>query len=252
MAIIRDQGVVLGRVDYSETSQVLVFFTREHGKVRAIAKGIKRGTKKRFAVGIDLLDIGHLCVSSRQERGAQLATVTEWKQTRPLSGLRASLARIHAAQYLAEITANLTEDWDPHIALFDALVRALEALSESGETLLTVVGFQYTLLDGIGSLPRLRACVVCGREGELTFFSSFEGGMICRHCEAGRVEKREVGPAALQLLRKLKAQGIDGESGDQAVVGSFDVLDYHISHLMGRAPRTAEKLVRAERRRQLE
>ena len=47
-----DQAIVLGRLDYSETSQVHVLFAREHGKVRAIAKGIKRGTKKRFAAAV--------------------------------------------------------------------------------------------------------------------------------------------------------------------------------------------------------
>ena len=252
MPILRDQAVVLGRVDYSETSQVLVFFTREHGKVRAIAKGIKRGTKKRFAVGADLLDIGHLCVSSRQERAAGLATLTEWKQSRPLSGLREALPRLHAGQYVAEVTANLTEDWDPHPPLFDALVETLEELSETTDPLPSVVRYQYALLDSIGSLPRLDSCVVCGRADELTYFSSFEGGMLCRHCEAGRVEKREVAANALAALTGIKpsAPGAGRPSG--GAVGAFDVLDYHISHLMGRAPRTAAKLVSPDRRRRLD
>ena len=105
MALISDSAVVLTRLDYSETSQVIVLLTRAHGKVRAIAKGIKRGTKKRFAAGIDLLDVGQVVVSSRYERGPGLATVTEWKQTRSLSGLREKLFRIQGAQYVAEITA---------------------------------------------------------------------------------------------------------------------------------------------------
>jgi DNA repair protein RecO (recombination protein O) len=251
MAIIRDQAVVLGRVDYSETSQVLVFFTREHGKVRAIAKGIKRGTKKRFAVGADLLDAGYLCVSSRQERGAGLATVTEWKQGRPHSGFRESLSRIHAGQYVAEITVNLTEDWDAHAQLFDALARTLADLSEASQTLPFVLRYQYLLLEASGSLPRLGACVLCGRDRELTFFSSFEGGMLCKHCEPGRVEKREVSGAALERLRSLDAPVTETSSQEHADVGAFDVLDYHISHLMGRAPRMAGKLVSAERRRLL-
>lgn len=251
MAIIRDQAVVLGRVDYSETSQVLVFFTREHGKVRAIAKGIKRGTKKRFAVGVDLLDVGYLCVSSRQERGAALATVTEWKQGRPHSGFRESLARIHAGQYVAEITVSLTEDWDPHAELFDALARTLADLSEASQTLPLVLSFQYVLLEATGSLPRLDACVLCGRDRELTYFSSFEGGMLCKHCEPGRVEKREVSPGALERLRSLGVPVTESGSQEQQDVGAFDVLDYHISHLMGRAPRMAEKLVSTERRRRL-
>ncbi|MCH7814056.1 MAG: recombination protein O N-terminal domain-containing protein, partial [Planctomycetes bacterium] len=49
MSFISERAVVLRRVDYSETSQVLVLLTRGHGKVRAIAKGIKRSTRKHFA-----------------------------------------------------------------------------------------------------------------------------------------------------------------------------------------------------------
>jgi len=271
MPVIGDEAVVLGRLDYSETSQILVLFTREHGKVRAIAKGVKRSTKTRFAVGVDLLDIGRVMLSSRQERGEALATLTEWKQTRSLSGLREKLVRIHGGQYAGEITAHLTEDWDPHAELFDALTATLAGLAEAEEALPAVVGYQWTLLDHIGSLPRFDACVACGRESELTHFSSFEGGLVCRHCEPGRVEKWEVGEATIAILRGLQesewrmANGeermkdcrleIDdcrlepdraAESGgrtERSIVGAFALLNYHIAHLMGREPLLARSLV---------
>ena len=285
MALIADQAVVLAKVDYSETSQVIVFFTREHGKIRAIAKGIKRGTKKRFAVGIDLLDVGHVVVSSRRERGAALATVTEWKQTTAQTGLREKLFRIHGAQYLVEITASLTEDWDPHIELFDALIATLRQLCEVAEPLKSVVRFQLAFLDSIGSLPRFESCVQCGRREDLVVFSSFEGGMVCKHCEPGQVEKRHVSPAVVERLRDwrnaadgappratVRHKGVEptvGVNGTGAgphasprpgranptlevqseYVGPFDLLDYHISHLMGRAPHMASKLVSVQMRR---
>ncbi len=243
MPIVRDQAVVIGRIDYSETSQVVVLFTREHGKVRAIAKGIKRSTKTRFAPGIDLLDVGSVVVSSRHERSANLATVTEWKPTRSMIGLREKLFRIQAGQYAAEITGHLTEDWDPHPGLFDQLLMTLTALMDAEEPLGSIVRYQLTLLDEIGSLPRFDVCVACGRPDDLTYFSSFEGGMICRHCEAGHVEKREVSPSTLGVLR--------GEEDPARAVGAFDVLDYHIAHLMGREPKLSRSLVPKDRRHTL-
>ncbi len=242
MSLTRDEAVVLGRVDYSETSQVLVLFSREHGKVRAIAKGIKRGTKTRFAVGIDLLEIGSVVWSSRTERGERLATLTEWKQGQSWLGLREKLPRIHAGQYVGEITAALTEDWDPHVELFAALVGALEELCESAAPLETVLRYQVSLLDSIGSLPRFDSCVECGREEDLTHFSSFEGGLVCRHCEGGRVEKRQVSARTVDTLRRLVAEeGHDPQSG--AAAGVFSVLNYHIAHLMGREPALGTALV---------
>jgi DNA repair protein RecO (recombination protein O) len=245
MASTGDSAVVLARRDYSETSQVIVLFTRQHGKVRAIAKGIKRGTKKRFAVGIDLLDIGQVVFSVRQERTASLATLTEWKQTQSLSGLREKLFRIHGAQYFAEITERLSEDWDPHVELFDALISTLATLAEAAEALTPVVDYQLRLLASIGSQPRFDVCVLCRRESDLTYFSSLEGGMICRHCEPVQVEKWQVSNATLKYLRGRVKDRITSGSP----TGAFSVLNYHIAHLMGREPMLAAKLVpRAGRR----
>lgn len=244
MAIIRDSAVVLKRLDYSETCQVIVFFTREHGKVRAIGKGVKRSTKTRFAVGIDLLEVGALVASSRQERSGTLANVIEWKQMRSLSGLREKLFRTYGALYAAEITGNLTEDWDPHPALFEALMTVLAELAAASEPLGAVVRYQLALLRLVGSLPRFDTCVLCGRPSDLTHFCSLEGGMVCRHCEPGQVEKREISGATLQQLRCANPSG--------ARTGPFDLLNYHIAHLMGREPLLAAKLIPRVRRRTVE
>ena len=235
MSVFSDQAVVLLRYDYSETSQVVALLTREHGVVRAIAKGIKRGTKTRFATSIDLLDVGRVVLSSRQEKRDKLAGITEWKQTQCLNGLREKLFRIHAAQYAAEITSHLTEDWDPHPALFDHLVSALIELADADEPLAATVRYQRGLLDEIGSLPRFDACVACGRREHLTHFSSREGGMICGDCEPSQLERH--GVSADTLLR------MQGTAFDPPHPGAFSLLNYHISHLMGRESRLASKLV---------
>lgn len=244
MSIAKDLAVVLGRLDYSETSQVLILLTREHGKIRAIAKGIKRGTKTRFAVGIDLLDIGSVLFTSRVEQRERLATITEWKQSLGLSGLRDRLARIQAGQYAAEITAGLTEDWDPHAEVFDGLAATLHSLAEAERVLPAVVRYQVLLLDAIGSLPRFDACVRCEGDGDLTHFSSFEGGLVCRNCETGLTEKRETRVATVATMQAIAEGGGDIETLDDAGLrGPFALLNYHLSHLMGREPAMARAVV---------
>ena len=235
MPAIADSGVVLQRVEYSETSQVLVFFTRQHGKVRAIAKGIKRGTKTRFAVGLDLLDVGELVVSARADRSEKLAILTEWKQTRCPTGLRQSLARLYAAQYAAEITGQLTHDWDPHPGLFDVLVLFLEQACHADRPLAFLVDYQRRLLEAVGLWPRLDGCTLCGRSEDLTHFSSFEGGMVCRHCEPAQVEKRSLSRRALERLRNAD-NATDHE-------GAFELLNYHLAQLIGRQPLLASKVL---------
>lgn len=240
MPLEDDDAVVLQRLDYSESSQVLVFFTRRHGKVRAIAKGVKRSTKKRFAVGIDLLELGHLVFSTRTARPTTLAILTEWKPGRPLGGLRSRLDRLYAAQYAVETTAALTEDWDPHQRLYEVLVDVLSSLAAADEVSSHVARFQCALLREIGSWPYLQACVSCGCTPEAeqpAWFSSNEGGLLCRDCEGSRIEKRQISPEVLAVL------GGEGacEGATPAVVS---LLDYHITHVMGRPPKVSRALTK--------
>ncbi len=235
MSSISDDAVVLSRLDYSETSQVLVFFTHNHGKVRVMGKGLKKSTKTKFAAGIDLLDIGHLTFSARHARTEQLSNLIEWKQTKSLSGLRETLPRLYAAQYLAEITTRLTEDWDPHEKLFLVLVHALEAISEADLALLPVVAYQRHLLQEIGAYPRFDLCMLCQRQDQLSHFSSFEGGMICRNCQPRHLEKKRLLPATLDALLN--------QPTEDTCVGAFKTLNYHISHQMGKEPALARKLL---------
>src|SRR5438477_8405757 len=98
MALLKDDAIVLRRLDYSETSQVLLVFCRELGPQRLIAKGIKRGTKTRVAVGVDLLEFGTVVFSRRAGSDAQLAIMTEWRQADTFAHLRRNLLRLYATQ----------------------------------------------------------------------------------------------------------------------------------------------------------
>jgi DNA repair protein RecO (recombination protein O) len=230
MAAIKDQAIVLRRLDYSESSQVLALFTRHHGKARVIAKGIKRSTRTRFAPALDLLDAGTAVMSVRHPRQEALAILTEWAQSRPAGGLRDRLDRLYAAQYAAALTADLTEDWDPHVVLHDALAGLLDTLSTAETTLAHVVGFQRVLLGEVGLIPDFGRCVACGRIAPPAAglqFSSREGGLICRDCEGAFSEKRSVPVGALAWLS-------GGTSDERGLRAACELLDYHAAHLVGR------------------
>lgn len=238
MPLERDDAIVLRRLDYSETSQVLMVFCRVHGPQRLIAKGIKRGTKTRVAVGVDLLECGTVVYSRRPGSEGHLGTLTEWRQVDLFDHIRRDLPRWYAAQYAAEVTAQLTEEADPHPALFDALRAFLAALA-SDDPLAALVGYLLDLLREIGLTPQLHACVGCEREfdaGEPVFFTSRQGGVLCRDCEPAAVEKRRVRDAGLPLLRG------ESSSGAAAALAAFDLLDYHLTETMARPPKLSRPL----------
>lgn len=232
MPAIKDQAVALRRLDYSETSQVLLFLTREHGPRRLLARGIKRGTKKRFAVGVDLLEHGELVFSARNVGESSLGNLIEWRQTSLYLGLRRDLERLYAAQYAAEVTAAMVEEADPHPELFDALVAFLGALAAECEPLPRLVGYQSALLTAVGLWPDLSRCMLCSRPappGRAGFFSAHQGGLVCRDCVNRVAEKCKANGAVLDALRQ-------GESSNQAASGGFELLDYTIAHTLGRRP----------------
>lgn len=232
MPAIKDRAVALRRLDYSETSQVLLFLTREHGSRRLLAKGIKRGTRQKFATGIDLLEQGELVFSSRTSGESGLGNLIEWRQVDLYLGLREDLHRLYAAQYAAEVTAAMVEEADPHPELFDALVGLLAGLVGGGEPLPLLAGYQARLLTAVGLWPDLTRCMICNREappGRAGYFSAQQGGLICRDCVNRTAEKCKVNGVVLEALRKNQF------SADSAA-GGFELLDYTIAHTIGRRP----------------
>ncbi len=239
-----DEALVLRLTDYSETSQIVTLFTAKSGLVRLIAKGVRRSTKKRFAVGLDLLESGE--VIYLPPRGdAQLGTLTEWVQRETFTGLRRELLRLHGALYAVELVAGLTEEGDPHPELFHALADTLRNLAGDEPAGPCLPTFQHDLLRAIGYAPRLRECVVCKRAvipGQPVYFSAGAGGLLCRDCEPHHIEKRRVPSRLIETTPR---------TGDPSAW--FELLDYHLTHIAGRRFKTAEQvaalLVRAHPRR---
>jgi len=235
MPAIKDEAITLRRLDYSETSQVLVFLTREHGSRRLIAKGIKRGTKKQFATGIDLLERGQLMFIAKSQSDAALGVLTEWRQLDAYLGLRGDLRRLYAAQYAAEITTAMIEEADPDPGLYDALCGMLGGLTSEVERLPLLVGYQSALLHSAGVWPDLSRCVVCDKPaplGRAGYLAPHEGGLACRDCEPGLIEKRKVSGATLDALRAAQLT-------PQTALEAFDLLNYTITNIIGRQPALA-------------
>src|SRR5215213_4231110 len=104
MPLVRDRCICVRCTEYSETSQILTLFSREHGIVRAIAKGAHRRTKagaSKFDGGVDLLDAGDAVFT--HDPGRDLATLTEWSLREGRLGLRKTLRGMYLGMYAAEL-----------------------------------------------------------------------------------------------------------------------------------------------------
>ena len=110
MPRVQDLCICLRKVEYSETSQILTLFAREHGLLRVIAKGAHRKTKvgaSKFGGGLDLLDVGDAMFSHAPDR--DLPPLTEWTLREGHLALLTNLRAIYLGEYAAELINHLIE-----------------------------------------------------------------------------------------------------------------------------------------------
>jgi DNA repair protein RecO (recombination protein O) len=235
-------ALVLRTTDWSETSRIATLWTRELGKVRALAKGGRR-LRSNFESGLDLLTLCSI-VLLRKSSGA-LDLLTEARVVRRFPRLRSDLGALYAAYYVAELLADWTEEHDPHPALFDEAVSALEDLGTGdgpGPALgARVARFELVLLRELGHLPVLDRCANCGGtvEGRPVLFSPEAGGALCPRCCARPREARPLSAAGVAALRALAGEeGAWRRPWDEGVRAELrQALGLFVTYVRGRRPR---------------
>jgi len=229
MAIYSDIAICLRRIDFSEHSQVLTLLTRQHGTVRVIAKGLKRSTRRRIAVGVDLLELGRVVWSSGPATGQErLCVLREWRQQEIFPNLRQELAAIVAAEYAAELLTALLPETDPYPELFDVLCKFLGHVGPDKPNLAALVRLMWLALHHTGHLPQSQRCGVCGKvpDQKMTFFSPSVGGAVCRDCAPHTSDRQRLDPALVAALKIGRPERV-AEAG-------FRLLDGYIAWLIGR------------------
>ena len=256
--LTKDLAICIRAIDYSETSQIVTFFTTATGKIDAIAKGSKR-PKSPFDGPIEVLSHGNIVFID--SAGEKLATLTEFQQQPTLINLCNNLFVLYVCLFAAELMNNLTHDYDPHPELFDSFLEFLHNANEQHSTsderrdiLALLILFQLTLLREIGLQPILNHCVNCKTRhstGRLTaesrttshdiYFSSSANGLICRDCESSFPDKIRLTKEASTCLVSLKQ--IPGSS-EKTLKEIEKVLIHHLTGLLGRRPKMAKHILR--------
>jgi DNA repair protein RecO (recombination protein O) len=193
VSLYRDRAVVVRTHKLGEADRIVVLLTAEHGKVRAVAKGIRK-TKSRF--GGRLEPLTHVSLLLYQGRELDIVSQAETiDATRPLMD---DLDRLTQGLALLEAVDRLTPDREPVPDLYRMLVGALRTLATRPSELV-VPAFFWKVLASEGVRPELDRCLRCGTDGPLVAFDLGEGGTLCRTCRQGV----PLSPGALTLLRQI-------------------------------------------------
>jgi DNA repair protein RecO (recombination protein O) len=239
MAAEKALALVVRGTDWSETSRITTLFTRELGKIRALAKGGRR-LKSNFDCAFDLLSLCRIVFLRKSHGGLDLLTEARLEEQFPI--LRNNLRALYAGYYIAELLADGTQDYDPHPALFDAALESLRNLGNSVNPRAVVSAFELVWLRELGYSPRLDACATCGVEvpgGGA--FSPSAGGVVCPGCSPAAGDRRWLTPECLAAMRELT----HAENGAPRIVGLAGpivdelrpVLGQTVSYVLGRRPR---------------
>ena len=219
--IVQDEAIVLRVRDYSETSQIAALWTRGHGRVMGIAKGVRRDKRASFD--------GPFEPASRYEvgfypraRGEGLCILSESSLAERYPSVRDSLEGWWAFSEAAEAVLLLTQEMDAHPEVMESLDRLLRGGSLSS--------FQMSLLDATGHAPALDRCAGCGArlpEGDRAEFAFWVGGAVCPDCARG------AGPVAVLPSEMRAVLRAGGAASFQRPVEAL--LGRHVSHLVGEA-----------------
>ena len=206
MPLVRDQAVCLRVSPFSETSQIVTLLTREHGRLRLIAKGARRQTKAgkgKFDGGLDLLDSGDAVFSHSLER--DLSLLTEWRLRDGHRDLRGDLRATYLGLYAGELIDRLIEEHDAHPKLFDQLERLLSRLANAATREAVFLAFQLNLLRQTGLLPDFARCLggTAPQAAGRLAFSPRQARLVCDDAIDEMPDAIPVGKPAITAIQSL-------------------------------------------------
>ena len=205
---------MLRSIRYGEADRILHLYTVDHGRVGAIAKGIRKTTSR---VGGRLEPLGHVELLLHQGRG-ELHTVTGVELIRPHSAVRDDPHRLAVGLIGAEAMLRLFTEQEANERAFTALTRFLDLLDDAPPGAAQAprsfgrasalrpdldplgLSFQLKLLWLSGYLPHVGSCAECGSEGPLAGYSARAGGTVCGACGPGALALSSDGLAGMEAL----------------------------------------------------
>jgi DNA repair protein RecO (recombination protein O) len=237
MPTYKTTGIVLGRTNFGEADRILRLLTPEHGKLSAIAKGVRR-IKSRLGGHLELFGETSVTLATGRNLDIIASARLNWYPHRITGDYR----QLSLAYLATGLTDRVAAERQPQPELYAHLLNALQTLDNGAAGPLLELWFKLRLLSLAGYRPELGQCVTCGsRNSDETFyFNTPHGGIICS-ADAGPAD-RELAQSAIKLWRLLcdyPYTTIAQISGAPALAAAtLSICDEFCEHHLGRAWRS--------------
>jgi DNA repair protein RecO (recombination protein O) len=229
--IYKSEAIVIGRMDLGEVDRILTLFTPQRGKLRVIAKGIRR-PKSKLAPHVEYFTRCQLLLA----KGRDLDVLTGAETIDPFWSIRGDLEAFGHASHLVELLNQLTKDQQAQAGAYDLLARSLRLLAEGVDPFAVTRHYELGLLTILGFRPQLYRCVGCEREiaAEANGLSARLGGMVCPMCASADLSAVPVSVNAQKYIRTLDRSGLSAAAQlrpDAATAGEIErALGQYLRH----------------------
>lgn len=246
----RVEALVLRHADWGEADRMLTLFTRERGKLRAVAKGVRR-ERSRKAGHLEPFTRVHLLLA----RGREIPIITQAETVDAYLSLRQDLKRVGQASYIVELIDRFTYEDEENTGMFRLLADSLSHLAAGDEASLVLRYYEMRLLDLIGFRPKLFNCAQCDNDiqPEDQYFSAQAGGVLCPNCGAHAPGSTPVTMTALRYLRHMQRSSYS-EAKRAAIPPAANremesLMEAYLTYLLERtlnAPKVMRRIARGE------
>jgi DNA repair protein RecO (recombination protein O) len=207
--VYKTEAIVLRTMDLGEADRVLTVLTPRLGKLRVIAKGVRR-PRSRIGGGLQPFSDVQLVLAV----GRTFDVVTSTSLEDPHLGLRNDLHSTASAWYVVELADRFCEGAADSHQAFRLLAQALSALDAGDGVSREIIArwYELALLEAMGFRPELGQCLECGAaiEPAGTSFSPVGGGAVCGSCAHAAHGSRPISADALKVLRHLQRSPLVG------------------------------------------
>ncbi|HVF53725.1 MAG TPA: DNA repair protein RecO [Actinomycetota bacterium] len=225
--IYRDEGVVLRAIKLGEADRIVTIFTRGNGKIRAVAKGVRK-TKSRFGGRLEPFTRVNLMLY----RGRDLDTITSAEILTSFEALRTGYAGIARASAVVDAVDKVTPDRERLVSVYELLIAGLDALAaRPGPTI--VPAFLVKLLSISGYHPQLNTCAGCGSPSTAAF-SPILGGVSCEMCAMGDHSSVAIPIERIALLSRLLSHDFGEPADDETAASLTRLLTRYAEHHLER------------------
>lgn len=206
MATYKTEGIILRRSNFGEADRILTVYTENYGKLRAIAKAVRRPTAK-LAGSLELFYRSKL----RLAQGKNLDIIIESQPINLYRKIGEDLDRYHLVSYLAELVDKTIQEEQNHPGIYKLLVECLDFIDKKGAgNPMIAQYFLLRLLAELGYTPQVEVCtaqhesLLAGRN----FWSSSQGGVVCAHHRGQAWRAAPIRDNTVKLIRLMLKRSI--------------------------------------------